>query len=557
MTAFWGRVHFCRDLRPGLALWGGRVSGIARTNFNPKFRGVGRSMRTVCQWAFGFLAIAQVPAFAQVMYSPTDYHQAPAWQPVAGFPQATMTSKPVGNGLSSPPTGPSGWPYYTESPRYASWRAPAPTGFSGPANPVAIPWQSQPISIAITPTTAPVAANPPAPPIVPVSQPNPTVPVAAGPATAPPIATAPAAAPPAATSPPAAAANAKNEPFVDERVFLQGNKAWTEYDISGYTRRFSPADKPEEAIREWILKDTGEPVWHGGEVASLSVSPTKVTVYHTPAVQEQVAKLIGRFVWYMPGEFNARIRVVSARHVHWRKELLPRLQPAIQGEPGREAWFIDRADATLLVAEFDNAWQNQLLADREFRVVNGQTAQAFWPGKKSEYIRTISVEKSSDGGLSPYSSFRPTVEQTQDGVEVSFSPLIARDAATIEVDLKIKARKLSAAREVRLDAPGRPKVDVPEVATADFKARLLLPPGKLILCSLGLVPSIQNHRGLFGRDRPEELLLLLEIRPSQANTVAGQSVRPVVQPEPTPATRTASKPRQRRHMFDDTRPHVY
>jgi hypothetical protein len=305
-------------------------------------------------------------------------------------------------------------------------------------------------------------------------------------------------------------------PFVDDRVFVQGGKAWKEYDISAYTAKFYPNDHPEEAVRKWLLAETGGPqAWHGSDVSSLAVSRQRVTVYHTPEMQARVADLLGRFVYYNPGEMQARVQIVNVKHVKWRKELLPKLHPIDSTSSGREVWLIEPADANALLQMTTNGWNGELLADKEFKVANGQTAKGFWPTKDGGYVRKLSAS----GGQ--YTSYRPSEVSTQDGVSFSISPLIATDAATLELDLEVKASKLASVKEVHIDAPGRAKVEVPEVSTAVVSGKFVVPPGKYLLVSLGLVPSIQSRKGLLGRDKRDEVLVLVEVFPAANNTIAG------------------------------------
>lgn len=406
-------------------------------------------------------------------------------------------------------------PYYTDSPRYHPAIQPivTPPPVVNVQPPLAPPPQT------VVAPQAPVAPIPPPVTQAPSGPVTVTTPVSQQP---PPAATPPAAAPLSQASP---GITGKDAPFVDERVFLGGGRLWREYDISTYTSRFSPADKPEEAVRHWILAETGEQTWLGSEVASLSITPQRVTAYHTPEVQAKLEKLLGRFVYYSPGEFNTRIRVISARHVKWRAEMMSKLRPIGEQQPGREAWLLDRSDTEALLSKLRSNWNGDSLADKEFRIANGQLARGFWPGRNADYLRTVGVDPAY-GDNGDVQNLRPLIEQIQDGVHFVLSPLIAQDAAHIDLEVEIKANKVASRKEVRLDAPGHPKVEVPEVATASLKSRYRVPPGKMLLFSLGLLPSIDAKGGIFNlnKDRRDELLLLVEIVPDPANTVAGRTI---------------------------------
>ena len=73
-------------------------------------------------------------------------------------------------------------------------------------------------------------------------------------------------------------------------------QVWREYDISPYTTRVTTTKRPEQAIIDWILRETGYEAWHTEPLGILSAGPRTLRVYHTPKMQEIVADLVDRFV---------------------------------------------------------------------------------------------------------------------------------------------------------------------------------------------------------------------------------------------------------------------
>ena len=49
-----------------------------------------------------------------------------------------------------------------------------------------------------------------------------------------------------------------------------GGQIWREYDISPYTSRAKNQDKPEQAVIDWILRETGTDVWFSEPLGILS-----------------------------------------------------------------------------------------------------------------------------------------------------------------------------------------------------------------------------------------------------------------------------------------------
>ena len=51
-------------------------------------------------------------------------------------------------------------------------------------------------------------------------------------------------------------------------------QVWREYDISAYTARVKETDKPQQAIVDWILRETGTDVWFAEPLGILSANTT-------------------------------------------------------------------------------------------------------------------------------------------------------------------------------------------------------------------------------------------------------------------------------------------
>ena len=71
---------------------------------------------------------------------------------------------------------------------------------------------------------------------------------------------------------------------------------WHSYDISPYTSRITSTTEPQQAIVEWILRQTGYAAWHTEPLAVLSATKNRLRVYHTPAMHERVSKGFYSFV---------------------------------------------------------------------------------------------------------------------------------------------------------------------------------------------------------------------------------------------------------------------
>ena len=51
-----------------------------------------------------------------------------------------------------------------------------------------------------------------------------------------------------------------------------GGQVWREYDIRSFTSRLSGQEKPEQAVIDWILRETGTSTWFGEPMGLLSAN---------------------------------------------------------------------------------------------------------------------------------------------------------------------------------------------------------------------------------------------------------------------------------------------
>lgn len=419
-------------------------------------------------------------------------------------------------------------PYYNDSPLFAPQTTPvwpmmrlqpqgAPVPTSVPAQSTVTPWAPSPAvpQATLAPAAAATVVPPPTQPASPVKVPL-----------TPPAAPQPAAAP---ASPPAGAADAPTAvastaaPFVDQTVFLPARQEWREYDITAYTAKFPPSARAEDAVRQWILRETGEGSWHGIDVASLTVSPSRIRVYHGPQTQEQVARLLGRFLYYVPGQFRSRVRIWSVKDSDWRSRSAVALQSVGKGPAAGKVWLISPADANVLAEHLSHRNNGTVLAEPEFLVANGQTAQVRWSEDNT------SGSAATDGA------------SVDEGITLRFSPLIAEDAVSLTVDIDAVARRRQEKGVKRIGHYGPTPAIVP-VDAAETKTQVQLPPGRVVLLSLGLFPELPEQKRLLGKVKKQELVALIEIVPEGVNTIAGT---PIVAPQAAvqPADRkTVAKP---------------
>ena len=143
-----------------------------------------------------------------------------------------------------------------------------------------------------------------------------------------------------------------SEPLPSDGTLPSGHgQVWRQYDISPYTLRVTSTKRPEQAVIDWILQETGYEAWHGEPLGVLSAGPRTLRVYHTPEVQAVVADLVNRFVSSEAESTAFSLRVATVEHPNWRAKAQRMLRPVSVQTPGVSAWLLAKEDAAMLLSD--------------------------------------------------------------------------------------------------------------------------------------------------------------------------------------------------------------
>jgi hypothetical protein len=295
-------------------------------------------------------------------------------------------------------------------------------------------------------------------------------------------------------------------PLADPEKPGVGGQVWAEFDITDYTARFAPTDKPEAGVKHWLLKATGD-VWTNVELASLSVSAERVKIYHNPEVQKKAAATLGRFLHFTPGVFRCRIRLLSTRSGDWRSDFAPYLEALPVAEAGRSAWRIPANAAEAFARGVAAGVGDALLVDQRFEAPNGQL--------------TV-IEAAEPKDVAPVAGVAASPSRVDDGLTVRLRPLIA-DGAAVDVDVQIVGRKVvePSPLEGGRDAASEPL----EIMTQSVETLQRIGRDQALIVSLGRGPNYDRRPGLLKARRPETLALI-EIAPETGNMLAGGMLPP-------------------------------
>ncbi|MCA9205752.1 MAG: hypothetical protein KDA59_22015, partial [Planctomycetales bacterium] len=193
---------------------------------------------------------------------------------------------------------------------------------------------------------------------------------------------------------------------------------WKEYDLAPYTSRVTDTVKPEQAVVDWILRETGTEVWFSQPLGILSATPNKLRVYHTPEMHEVVRDIYYRFVNSQAETQVLSLRMVTVDSPNWRALAYSMMTPVTVQSPGVEAWLLTKESAALLTANLSKRTDYREHNSPNVLIHNGQT-HTLTRKRPKNYVRSANGQ-----GLVALS---PQLElgQIEEGYTLQVSPLMS------------------------------------------------------------------------------------------------------------------------------------
>ncbi len=268
----------------------------------------------------------------------------------------------------------------------------------------------------------------------------------------------------------------------------EGGQLYREYDISPYTLRVTSTHRPEQAIVDWILRETGYEAWHSEPLAILSATQQKLRVYHTPAVQAVVADVVDRFVSAEAASQAFSLRVVTLDSPSWRARAQRLLVPVQVQTAGVQAWLLEKEAAALLVADMRRRSDYRECSSPYLMVANAQSTVVSTTRAKN-YVRNVRPRPETWPG------FEADTGVIDEGFSLEFNPLLSLDLRTVDAALKCEINQVEKLTAVTLNVPTAAaprqttKVEVPQVCHFRFHERFRWPVEQVLLVSLGIVAT--------------------------------------------------------------------
>ncbi len=262
---------------------------------------------------------------------------------------------------------------------------------------------------------------------------------------------------------------------------------WREYDISPYTTRVTATKRPEQAVVDWVLRETGYEAWHSEPLGILCAGPRTLRVYHTPKMQDIVADLVDRFVSSEAATYTFSLRVVTLDSPSWRTMAQRLLRSVPVQTPGINAWVLPREDAAILLGQLHRRSDYREHNSPYLMVNNGQsTLISAMRGRP--YVRDLILRSDTAAG------FDPSPGQVDEGFNLDFSPLLSADRRMIDATIKCDVDQIEKMISVMLDVPTptsprqRAKIEVPQITHYRFHERFRWPIEQVLVVGMGMVP---------------------------------------------------------------------
>ena len=261
-------------------------------------------------------------------------------------------------------------------------------------------------------------------------------------------------------------------------------QVWQEYDISSYTARVTSTKRPEQAVIDWILRDTGYEVWHTEPLGVLSANNRTLRVYHTPAMQKLVADVVDRFTSSEAATYTFSMRVVTLDSPNWRTGSQRLLRPVPVQTPGINAWLLPKENAAILIGELRRRNDYREHSSPYLMVNNGQsTVVSAMRGRP--FVRDVIPRPDIAAG------FEPLPGQVDEGFAIDFSPLLSIDRRMIDATIKCNIDQIEKMIPVMVDVPTqasprqRTKIESPQMSHYRLHERFRWPVDQILVVGAG------------------------------------------------------------------------
>jgi hypothetical protein len=257
---------------------------------------------------------------------------------------------------------------------------------------------------------------------------------------------------------------------------------WWEYNIAPYTSKVTSTARPQQAIIDWILRETGTEIWFSEPFGTLSSDRDKIYVYHTPEVQAIVKDVVKNFVEGDKEQQALGLRMVTVGSPNWRSSAYSLLKPINVQAAGLEAWLVSKENAAVLLSQLRKRSDFREQSAPNLLVFNGQS-QTLTQRRPRNYIRSVGANQ------------QPGMSKIDEGFSMQISPLWSQDGRVLDAVIKCHIDQVEQLVPVTVDIPTyanqvqRMQVQVPQMVSWRLHERFRWPTDKILLLSCGVVAT--------------------------------------------------------------------
>jgi hypothetical protein len=271
-------------------------------------------------------------------------------------------------------------------------------------------------------------------------------------------------------------------------------QVFRKYDIEPYTSRVTTTEKPEQAIIDWILRETGAEVWFSEPLGILSANRTTLTVYHTPEMQNTVRSIVDRFVGSEAESQVLGLTICTVGSPNWRSKAHRIMRPVEVQTPGVNAWLLTRENAAVLLADLRKRTDYKEYGAPNLQIHNGQSS-SISRLRPRNYTRSVNLDEQTFAG---HTLIMGNIEE---GFTLEISPLLTLDRQILDAVIKVQVDQVEKLVPVVIDVPTptperqRIEIQVPQVVSAKMHERFRWPSDHVLLISGGVSATPAPQQG--------------------------------------------------------------
>ncbi len=293
--------------------------------------------------------------------------------------------------------------------------------------------------------------------------------------------------PPNGTSPNGTGAARKGTP--SNRPLPQGNgQEMREYDLRPYTGYLTKHDRPQQAVVDWVLRETGSDVWFSEPFGFMNASRDTLSVYHTPEMHGVVGAMVDRFIAGEKDPQVLNLRMMTVGSPNWRTRTHTLMQHVSVDSAGVQAWLLTKENAAIVLSTLRQRTDAREIQSVDLITHNGQT-EKLASTRGRNYVQNI---RQAPTGWPPY---EPQTGEVQEGYRFEISPLLSVDRRSMDCVIRAEIDQVDKLVPVDLDLPlpsgeqYRARIEVPQVVSWRLNERFRWPTDMVLLLSCGVVAS--------------------------------------------------------------------